>query len=202
MCILLGLGGEHHVNIDDFRWFCFDWIWLWWLYWIQLKFVNSVPYDGFSRPREVVKPRRKAKNLVFGHPWHPPNSTTFVFFVVGLQKTQGFTWGIQAVRGSKQNLQRCNSNPAFCEISPPQKKWVACHFKHRNALTTLGLWKWFRLNWVIQRASDNNAKALEKQWVVPMLLLGLKWRVWNFIEHHVHSTLTNLLCWKKHQLMT
>ena len=29
---------------------------------------SYVPYEGFSRPREVVKPRRKAKNLVFGHP--------------------------------------------------------------------------------------------------------------------------------------
>ena len=147
MCILLGLGGEHHVNIDDFRWFCFDWIWLWWLYWIQLKFVNSVPYDGFSRPREVVKPRRKAKNLVFGHPWHPPNSTTFVFLSSGYRKLKVSLEVYKHVRGSKQKFAN-GATQTLHSAKFPQKKTASCrnHIWHIEmlVLTTLGLWKWFR----------------------------------------------------------
>lgn len=174
MCILLGLVGEHHVKMDDFRW-----IWIWWLYWIQLCPWTVSLVEGFSRPREVVKPRRKAKNLVFGHPWIPPNSTTFVFLSSGYRKLKLSLEVYKQWGEANKNLQTVQLKPCIL-WNFPKKNRVACHFKHRNA---------GKPPWVFEKKNQTSLgdptgfgqqrQGLGlKQWVGDHpLLLGLKWRV-------------------------
>lgn len=169
MCILLGLVGEHHVKMDDFRW-----IWIWWLYWIQLCPWTVSLVEGFSRPREVVKPRRKAKNLVFGHPWIPPNSTTFVFLSSGYRKLKLSLEVYKQWGEANKNLQTVQLKPCIL-WNFPKKNRVACHFKHRNAGKPPWVFeKKIRLHWAIQRASDNNVKALawNSGWVTTRFCLA------------------------------
>ena len=171
------LVGEHHVKMDDFRW-----IWICLLYWIQLCPWTVSLVEGFSRSREVVKPRRKAKNLVFGHPWHPPISTTFVVYLSSGYRKLKVSLEVYKQWGEANiNLQPCNSNLAFCEISQKKSSCMSL-LAHRNA----GKPPWV-FEFMIQISlGDPTGLGQQRQglglknggWsVVTMLLLGLKWRV-------------------------